>query len=381
MGKRKRVFACVVLIAAMIASLAGNVTMVLASGKFRDVQNAGKYYYKPIYWAVDKGITSGTSATTFSPNEYCTRAQIVTFLWKAAGSPTASKKSTFTDVAPGAWYARAVSWAVEKKITSGISSTRFAPFSDCTRAQAVTFIWHAAGSPSVTGASTFSDVPSSAWYRKSVKWAVKSGVTSGVSASRFAPNEYCTRGQIVTFLWKHYAAKTETKTETKTAKDLFAKFLANEIPAYESDGNALYFRDLQSRHRGYAYSGPSYTELDNDGENEMILTWGDTPVHTYYFDAKDGKVKIFVSNDSTVWSFHTRFRGAVWVGDADTSHGNRQIYTLYRYKGADKLVEQTELSAWYQGSTYNSTSDFEFGGKAITMAEFEKIKKEIYDGM
>lgn len=154
-------------------------------------------------WAVEKGVTSGTSGTTFSPNADCTRAQIVTFLWPAAGSPTPkSKESAFTDVVAGSYYETAVQWAVENGITSGTSATTFSPNATCTRAQTVTFLWRSQKSPADGAANSFTDVADGTYYTDAVKWAVKNGITSGTSSTTFSPNADCSRAQIVTFLYR-----------------------------------------------------------------------------------------------------------------------------------------------------------------------------------
>ena len=167
---------------------------------FSDVPE-GAYYTDAVAWAVEKGVTSGTSSTTFSPNADCTRAQIVTFLWRAAGSPAPkSKESSFADVAADAYYSDAVRWAVENGITSGTSATTFSPNATCTRAQTVTFLWRSQKSPADGAANSFTDVAEGTYYTDAVKWAVKNGITSGTGANTFSPNADCSRAQIVTFL-------------------------------------------------------------------------------------------------------------------------------------------------------------------------------------
>jgi len=166
---------------------------------FTDVAE-GAYYYDAVAWAVQNGITNGTSATTFGPDVSCTRAQMVTFLWRAAGSPEpATANNPFTDVQAGSYYYDAVLWAVEQGITSGTSATTFAPDSTVTRAQTVTFLWRQAGAPVVNYAMSFTDVDAKAYYGEAVRWAVSEGVTSGTSATTFSPDVDCTRAQIVTF--------------------------------------------------------------------------------------------------------------------------------------------------------------------------------------
>ena len=164
---------------------------------------ASDYYYDAVLWAVEKGITNGTSATTFSPNAVCTRAQVVTFLWRAAGeSAPKSSDMPFTDVAEGAYYYDAVLWAVENGITNGTSATTFSPDADCTRGQIVTFLWRAQGSVDASGYNPFVDVADNAYYTEAVLWAVKNGITNGTGSNTFSPDADCTRGQIVTFLYR-----------------------------------------------------------------------------------------------------------------------------------------------------------------------------------
>ena len=161
------------------------------------------YYYDAVRWAVGSGITSGTSSVTFSPNAACTRAQVVTFLWRAAGSPKpASNVNSFADVPADAYYRDAVLWAVEKGITNGVSEGRFDPNATVTRGQTVAFLYRAAGSPAVSGGNTFWDVPGDSYYEKAVTWAYQMEITGGTSSSQFSPNAACTRAQIVTFLYR-----------------------------------------------------------------------------------------------------------------------------------------------------------------------------------
>lgn len=167
---------------------------------FADVP-ADAYYADAVAWAVKEGITSGTSATTFSPNASCTRAQMVTFLWRANGSPKATGVNPFADVSADAYYYDAVLWAAEKGITAGTSATTFSPDAVLTRGQTVTFLWRANGSPAVSG-SSFGDVAADAYYANAVAWAVSEGITSGTGGNNFSPDAPCTRAQIVTFMYR-----------------------------------------------------------------------------------------------------------------------------------------------------------------------------------
>ena len=171
---------------------------------FTDV-NTGSYYYDAVVWAVENEVTSGTSDTTFSPNEDCTRAQVVTFLWRAAGSPEpGSADCAFGDVSSSGYYYKAVLWAVENGITTGTSGSTFSPSDTCTRGQIVTFLNRYAGSPSVTASDCdFTDVADSAYYYDAVLWAVENGITLGTSSTTFSPDDTCTRGQVVTFLYRY----------------------------------------------------------------------------------------------------------------------------------------------------------------------------------
>ena len=169
---------------------------------FVDVPS-GVYYEEAVLWAVDKGITKGTDTTHFSPNGICTRAQAVTFLWRAAGSPAAkSGAMPFTDVKAGSYYETAVLWAVENGITKGTTATTFSPEQNCSRAQIVTFLWRSEKSPAAGTVNPFTDVKASAYYADAVLWAVKEDVTKGTTATTFSPNDNCTRAQIVTFLYR-----------------------------------------------------------------------------------------------------------------------------------------------------------------------------------
>lgn len=170
---------------------------------FVDVKQ-GDYYYNAVQWAVGKKITSGTSATTFTPDGICTRAQTVTFLWRSQGSPKAAgAENPFTDVSKDAYYYDAVLWAVEQGITNGTSATTFSPDATVTRGQTAAFLWRVAKQPQVDQtANPFADVTQDAYYYNAVLWAVAKEITNGTSSTTFSPDQGCTRAQIVTFLWR-----------------------------------------------------------------------------------------------------------------------------------------------------------------------------------
>ncbi len=172
---------------------------------FRDV-STDAYYYEAVKWAQKKGITGGIGDGLFGPNQPCTRAQIVTFLWRAAGSPVVNYAMDLADVHGDAYYAEAVRWALSQGITTGTADGKFSPNAPCTRAQSMTFLFRASKA-SADGAPAFSDVAADAYYAEAVKWATDNGITNGTTSSTFSPGSGCTRAQIVTFLWRLYAGK------------------------------------------------------------------------------------------------------------------------------------------------------------------------------
>ena len=173
---------------------------------FGDVGEETAFYFAPVYWAVARGITAGTSATTFSPNQPCTRAQVVTFLHRAEGEPEAeSAENPFVDVKKSDYYYDAVLWAAESGVTGGTSDTTFSPNQPCTRGQVVTFLWRAAGEPATYAENPFVDVNENDFFSEAVLWAVANEITAGTSPTTFSPEQTCTRGQVVAFLWRSMA--------------------------------------------------------------------------------------------------------------------------------------------------------------------------------
>ncbi|MBQ5468198.1 MAG: S-layer homology domain-containing protein, partial [Oscillospiraceae bacterium] len=188
---------------------------------FRDVV-PGSYYETAVNWAAENGIANGTAPYIFSPDGECTRAQVVTFLWRAAGCPEpAETEIRFSDVQQNAYYAKAVRWAVENQITNGTGGGKFSPDKVCTRAEVVTFLYRSEGSPRATGASPFRDVNESDYFYTAVIWAVKNGITKGVSKTAFAPEAICSRAQVVTFLYRtaHYTPVPEPDPEPEPDPD------------------------------------------------------------------------------------------------------------------------------------------------------------------
>ena len=180
-------------------------SFAIIDNPFTDVPS-GAFYEAPVLWALENGITSGATPSTFNPNGKCLRAQVVTFLHRAAGNPEPTRTNNpFTDVKPSDFFYKSVLWAVEKNITSGVSTTEFGSYSNCNRAAVVTFLWRAAGSPEpVSTANPFTDVKTTDFFYKSVLWAVENGITAGLDATHFGPTAECNRAQVVTFLYRAY---------------------------------------------------------------------------------------------------------------------------------------------------------------------------------
>lgn len=204
MRKKSRTFRFLLSFVLVISTVTtGMIPMTVAAASFTDVSD-GAYYSESVAWAVENNITKGTSDTTFSPDDGCTRAQCVTFLYRYAGSPNVDLNniSKFTDVKSGDYFADAFAWAVENEITTGTSDTTFSPGDKCTRAQIVTFLWRYNSTPSVEDTGSFEDVKNDAYYAGAVSWAVENEITKGTSDSTFSPDNTCTRAQIVTFLYR-----------------------------------------------------------------------------------------------------------------------------------------------------------------------------------
>ena len=174
-----------------------------AADVFTDAPSPGSWAHAPVDWAYFHGITAGDSATKFRPDKVCTRGQTVTFLWRAAGKPEpTAEENPFRDVNPGDYYYKAVLWAAEKNVTNGTSATTFSPNNPCTRAHVVTFLWRAHENPAAGKTNPFTDVAAGQYYTDAVLWAVSKNITNGTSATTFSPARPCTRGQIVTFLYR-----------------------------------------------------------------------------------------------------------------------------------------------------------------------------------
>ena len=218
-------------------------TFVLAAD-FTDVPTTA-YFYDAVEWAVAKGVTAGKTETTFAPNESCTRAQAVSFMYRAAGKPAVDGTvQPFTDVKPADYFATPVQWALENSITAGVTADKFGPNNPCTRGQIVSFLYRAAGSPEIGEVENpFKDVKDSDYFYNAVLWAVKNGITAGMSADKFAPNNKCTRGQIVCFLERYYNKGAELEIVTQPA-DFYMEY---------SEVDATFTIEIQGGEPNYYY--------------------------------------------------------------------------------------------------------------------------------
>ena len=261
------------------------VLLLQNSSPFVDV-NETHYFYESVLWAVEQGITSGISATEFGPALTCSRAEVVTFLWRYAGSPAPkSTRNPFKDVGVGLWYSNAVLWAVEQGITAGVSSTEFAPGQPCNRAQVVTFLWRLMQQPEPTRADKiFTDVESGSWYEKPVLWAQERGITAGTSANTFSPAAVCQRAQVVTFL--HRTAKPsvgELTIKTSAGTTIYVGESLQIEYTYTGDKSALTWKSNDT----------SVLTVNNSGKVTGVGV-GETRVAVYHGDTMVGRIRLVV---------------------------------------------------------------------------------------
>lgn len=254
--------------------------------RFEDVMDPSAYYYEPVYWALENNITQGTGETTFSPDAVCKRGQFVTFLWRAKGSPEPSSAANpFTDVPEEASYFKAVLWAVENGITTGKSATTFAPYDNVTRSQAATFLYRCAGSPEVKGPSNFVDVKKGMSYTNAIAWAADKKITTGTDATHFKPDNACTRGQVVTFLMRMFRdtqnlARGWQKTDGKW------KYIDQNDKAVTGlqtiDGSKYYFDNNGIMQTGLQNISNKKYYFNDDGK--ALTGWKKIDNNWYYFD-------------------------------------------------------------------------------------------------
>lgn len=312
------------------------------TGGFLDIQ-ASAYYCEPVLWAVEQGITSGTSATTFSPNNTCTNAQILTFLWRANNSPEPGISNPFSNVSSSSYYYKAALWAYEKGL---VSENSFNADTSCTRAMAVTYLWKLAGSPA-SGGNSFSDVSSSASYAQAVAWAVNRGITSGTSATTFSPNTACTRGQIMTFLYRNAGFETTSNLTPQTNSNsigaswnsAYQDFVVNKkflTAQFEYDHVSIETWGSDS-----AYLIALY-DFDNDNTPELMISNGhDGRItdQTYVYTYTDESIQYI----GTCWSYPSYIPGSKYLGlFVERSSGFVEDHAvIYYQKSGNKLNSET----------------------------------------
>lgn len=271
------------------------------------------YFYDSVQWAMESEITLGVGKDRFCPENTCTRGQTVTFLWRAAGCPEPKTTSSpFVDVSHGDYFYKAVLWAVERGITNGVGKGRFAPESLCTRGQVATFLWRAKGNPaSASGQITFTDVPTDGYYAQAILWAVEQGITKGVGDGRFAPNDLCTRGQIVTFLWRMAG-----QPKTESGLEPYYDFITEKIESGNGDDGSGF------------YTGQMW-DIDGDGTKELILwsrgNWAKAMGEVYTI--RNGVVEPLLQQ----WYICTMVGGNASDCGVAEIDGELYFYTLARY--------------------------------------------------
>ena len=322
-----------------VAFEAGTVTAAKSENPFTDVK-ADAYYYDPVLWAVEHEITSGTGPTTFSPLKNCTRAQVVTFLWRTAGQPEpTSKNNPFKDVKESAYYYKAVLWAVENNITSGVAADRFGPDASCTRAQIVTFLWRFEGQPvAVRRSNQFADVKADAWYMEALQWAVDNGITSGVTKTTFNPNGKCTRAQVVTFL---YRANSYTAKMAQFNKEDYEIVLTDltweqaQAEAVAKGGRLVTFSDIDE----YRFVLNLIVSAGDPDAYYYLGARRDLNNPTYYWADKDDQPYGDPLNDASSWCndfWQTGEPNMEWKENAET------VVIMYYYSKEARWC-------WYDG--------------------------------
>ena len=339
-----------------------NITRPSAENPFEDVEE-GRFYYDAVLWAVNHEplITNGVSATEFAPGGDCTRGQVVTFLWRAVGQPAPSTTETdFVDIVAGAYYYNAVLWAVEAGVTKGVSATEFRPGDTCTRGQVVTFLYRALGEPEVTATECpFEDVVEGAYYYKAMLWAVENGVTNGVSDTEFAPANVCNRGQVVTFLYRAFAdvapagdklSKVERAELAEVLAESSALILADADGAIYSprkQGSGLANMSLLTAANAYIVD-PIKDLLDNeDGEFEFTFT-----VKDLYGTGGSYAVTPIVLTDTAV------------AADLD-ENDEPELYNVFQSMTLETAPYE------YEGETYPADVEVEFPETVVVPANGE----------
>jgi len=291
---KKRILA----MALTLVMLIGMVPSVFAAdASFSDVA-PGAWYAEPIAWAVENGITSGVGGGRFAPGDTCTRGQVVTFLWRSQGEPApAGNENPFTDVKESDYFYKAVLWAVENGITTGLSATAFGPSSPCTRGQVVTFLWRAMGEPAPESSENpFTDVKEGQYYFKAVLWAVENGITTGLDATTFGPASPCTRSHVVTFLFRTPASGGVTKVELNASEITLNYGAGYQLSATVSP------EDAEDKSIVWASSNEAIATVDRNGYVKAGTTEGSAIITAKAVNGKTAKCSVNVKDESGVTS-------------------------------------------------------------------------------
>ena len=383
----------------MCVGMLVSVATPISASKFTDVAD-GQWYTEAVNWAVNRGVTTGTSETTFSPDMTCDRAQAVTFIWRALGSPEPSTTvHPFSDVKSSDYFYKPVIWALENGVTTGTTATTFAPTMKCSRSQIVTFLWRAMGAVEVSATNPFSDVATGDWFANAVLWAVAKNVTTGTSATTFSPDMACSRGQIVTFLMR---AVTTYEEENRP------EYASTGI--YDAEGNSIYnlYLDIDKEHsfkvKIYTNSPAPYTVtisgnatnggvLDTVTTNEKEFTWKHTFTDAEY--GEDGMIDLrtevvtgsgfkggFVDNyqakifknvplfleydipktNAANGFYRDAVDDAYFVLDpAVVAHGGTNVFTYkwqYKFPGGADFTDFTGSEAFIKSNNFDPTSSY-----------------------
>lgn len=330
-------------------SYADNVSNVDA---FKDVK-ATDYYYNPVKWAVENGVSSGTSNNTFSPTSPCTRAQVMTFLWRAMGSPEPHRPtSDFIDVKETDYYKDAVQWAVENNVTAGTSNELFSPNAVCTRGQVMTFLWRAEKSPQPkTRSNVFKDVSSSNYYYNPVLWAVENGVTAGTGRTTFSPGQKCTRGQVMTFLW-HVRGDVAQAKNWKEGYKLYldnipgARYCTYSLVYSDADNiPELIIHDSEKNNKETVFDFDYFRVATYDTNNKSLSHV--TGYNTYVDDIEyieKGNHFLIHHKDNFVLDTSLRYLNGKWVSEEYGYHTyeDNPNSTFVKYVWKDREVSKEE---------------------------------------
>lgn len=330
--------------------LEGNAAAAGPTG-FTDVAE-GAYYAAPVKWAVEKGITNGTSSDTFSPDIECTTAQIITFLWRAMGKPAPGIANPFSDVKEGAYYYAAALWACEKGMVSGKT---FGPDTPCTRSQTVTYLWICAGKPSAKQAS-FSDVSSGADYAAAVSWAVEKGITKGTSATTFSPDSTCTRGQIVTFLHRDLGGAA--------------------VPAPDNGGTQRMARAMLDKLAELGEPEAYLVDMNADGTPELIYKGSDNDYHVWRWGGKElyefyPERPYDLVTCHAIVKYHDEY-AICYLGGA----GAAEVYYLCFLDRMDVLNLGAEFIGYDEQGIPDYNDVYSYNGKKISSEQYHRLYKE-----